>query len=390
LILFALILLFAADYLHALKATYKLLPGASATFSSQTSSPTVAWPAYGQSALGIEGNGIVAAQGGNAPLPTASVAKLVTALTVLAKYPFDLPDQGQTITLTQNDVLIYEDYLKQDGSVVKVVEGEKITEYEALQAMLLPSSNNIADSLADWAFGSIPNYAVYANKYVESLRMTNTHITSSSGFDPTTTSTAADLVILGEAALKNPVIASIVDAPSATLPVAGVVHNVNSLIGQDGIIGIKTGNTVQDLGVYLFASVQNVPLNQTATIFGAVMGGPSLTKTMSDSLTLINSAVSNLKTETIIKKGQIVDQYYVPWTKHYINVAAASNLQAVGWKSIGLNAKLSLRHISGPINIEQNIGNASAIGVNGNISTINLRLAQPLNKPSLKWRLIHI
>jgi D-alanyl-D-alanine carboxypeptidase (penicillin-binding protein 5/6) len=42
--------------------------------------------------------------------------------------------------------------------------GEELSEYQALQALLLPSANNIAETLARWAFGSIDAYNAYANQ----------------------------------------------------------------------------------------------------------------------------------------------------------------------------------------------------------------------------------
>ena len=110
--------------------------------------------------------------------------------------------QGPTITLSASDVALYNAYVAQQGSVVPVAAGEQISQYQMLQAIMLPSANNMADSLAIWAFGSLDAYATYANNYVARLGLSATHIGSdASGFAPNTISSAARP---GQARQKSP------------------------------------------------------------------------------------------------------------------------------------------------------------------------------------------
>ena len=121
------------------------------------------------------------------------------------------------MTITQADVDIYNRYVAQDGSVVPVTVGEKITLYQMLQALMLPSANNIADSMAIWAYGSLQNYSLAANKYVAAHGMNITHIGSdASGLAPDTVGTAHDLVLLGKLAMEHPVLSAIVGQQTAT------------------------------------------------------------------------------------------------------------------------------------------------------------------------------
>ena len=53
----------------------------------------------------------------------------MTALAVLKQKPFDAGQPGPTITLGKQDVAAYQKYLAENGSVVPVTIGEKITEY---------------------------------------------------------------------------------------------------------------------------------------------------------------------------------------------------------------------------------------------------------------------
>src|SRR5919201_989158 len=60
---------------------------------------------------------------------------------------------GPTITLTDADVADTERRRRQEESVVSIAAGEQLTQRQALQALLLPSANNIAAVLARWDAG---------------------------------------------------------------------------------------------------------------------------------------------------------------------------------------------------------------------------------------------
>ena len=101
----------------------------------------LAWPAGAEAAVEARGVTPLLTGGPQKPLPTASIAKVITALTVLQKYPLQsATDRGPIITYTQADLDLYHAYVAKDGSVVGVAPGEQMTEYQALQALLLPSA----------------------------------------------------------------------------------------------------------------------------------------------------------------------------------------------------------------------------------------------------------
>ena len=86
--------------------------------------------------------------------PIASVAKVMTAYLVLRDHPLRPGQDGPTITLTDADVADTDRRRGQRESVVSIAAGEQLTELQALQALLLPSANNIAAVLARWDAGS--------------------------------------------------------------------------------------------------------------------------------------------------------------------------------------------------------------------------------------------
>jgi serine-type D-Ala-D-Ala carboxypeptidase (penicillin-binding protein 5/6) len=106
-----------------------------------------------------------------------------------------------------------------------------------------------------------------------SLGMTHTRYTDPSGYDDTTVSTAAAQVRIVDLAMRLPVFASIVATPSATLPIAGTVHNTNTLLGYGGFVGVKTGSTAAAGGCFAFRATRRIDGKRT-TITGVVLGQP--------------------------------------------------------------------------------------------------------------------
>jgi serine-type D-Ala-D-Ala carboxypeptidase (penicillin-binding protein 5/6) len=234
--------------------------------------PGTVWPADGQAAVRI-GESQIHAGPNQHPAPIASVAKVMTAYVVLRDQPLRPGEDGPTITLTEADVADTERRRGQEESVVPIAAGEQLTERQALQALLLPSANNIAAVLARWDAGSVNRFLARMNATARSLGMTHTRYTDPSGYDDATVSTAADQVRVVDRAMRLPVFASIVATSSATLPVAGTVHSTNTLLGHDGFVGVKTGSTDAAGGCFAFRAIRWIDGKRT-TITGVVLGQP--------------------------------------------------------------------------------------------------------------------
>ena len=348
----------------------------------------LAWPGGDQAAVGIVNSPILESHGAKTPLPTASTAKLITALTVLQRKPMANGQTGPALTLGSQDVNLYSYYVGHGGSVVPVINGEKITEYQALQAILLPSANNMADSLAIWAFGSMPAYTAAAQSYLAAHGLKDTQIGSdASGYAPTTTSTARDLLRIGELAMQNSVISRIVSQPTATLPIANTVKNVNWLLGTANIVGVKTGNTDQAGGVFVAAS--RITINQKPlTVVTAVLGAPTLVAAMKDTLALMQSAQANFPTVNLVQAGQKAGQYSTAWQSPLPALATAKlSLQVWNGNSWTITDELK------PLPATQTSSAAGSVNttVNGlsHQYKIPLQLQNRLQPPSKWWRLKH-
>jgi D-alanyl-D-alanine carboxypeptidase (penicillin-binding protein 5/6) len=262
----------AAQLLRPLPSPQARLTAApSYTFAG--AAPSLAWPTDGQATVEVEGLGSLGHSGADDPVPIASVSKVMTAYLVLRDHPLQPGQDGPTIMLTDADVADTHRRREQQESVVAIAAGERLTERQALQALLLPSANNIAAVLARWDAGSMDAFVDRMNATAASLGMTRTHYTDPSGYDDATVSTAADQVRIVEAAMRLPVFARIVATPSATLPVAGTVHNTNALLGHDGFIGVKTGSDDAAGGCFAFRAIRSMG-GTTTTITGVVLGQP--------------------------------------------------------------------------------------------------------------------
>jgi serine-type D-Ala-D-Ala carboxypeptidase (penicillin-binding protein 5/6) len=229
---------------------------------------SAAWPLHGQAAL-VLGNGRPAASPDQQPVPIASVAKVMTAYLVLKRYPLSGAQDGFTITITEPQAQDAAEGASENQSRVAVAAGEQLTERQLLEALLIPSGNNIAWILAAEVAGSDTGFVAEMNAEARALGMDHTTYTDPSGFDPSTVSTAADQLRVLRQAMRFAVFRQIVSMPSVTLPVAGTLTNFNPLIA-DGYAG-KTGSDSAAGGCLAFFT--NVTVGgRPETVAGVVLG----------------------------------------------------------------------------------------------------------------------
>ncbi|HEV2403292.1 MAG TPA: hypothetical protein VGS08_03765 [Candidatus Saccharimonadales bacterium] len=350
----------------------------------QSASPGVSWSPYGEQAIAIIGQNLIANYGNQNPLPVASIAKIMTALAILYQRPLKLGQQGPSMTIGQNDVATYQQELAQNESVVQVSAGEQLSEYQMLEAMLVPSSTNVADSAAVWAFGSISSYLAFANHYALQLGLDHTHFAvDASGFSPATVSTPQDLIRLGEVALTNPVIRQIVSQSSITLPVAGTLQNFNIDLGDEGIVGIKTGNTDEAGGAFLFAARY-----QSFSIIGAILGAPDLGTALHDAPEILSSFESSVQTEKIINSGQEVASYKLPWGGS-IEAVAEKPITITEWANDKPGIQVSVNLLQTGQHAGTTVGTVK-ISYRGTTIATPVVLKNSLPSPSIWWRISHL
>jgi D-alanyl-D-alanine carboxypeptidase (penicillin-binding protein 5/6) len=181
----------------------------------------------------------------------------------------DADEDGFTMTVTPADARAAGEEAGEGQSVVAVRAGERLTERQLLEALLIPSGNNIARMLAARVGGGEADFVDDMNAEAEALGMERTTYTDPSGFDPGTVSTAADQLRVFRAAMHFPAFRQIVSMDSATLPVAGTVTNFNPLVSA-GYRG-KTGSDSAAGGCLAFFT-RVADGERRRTVVGVVMG----------------------------------------------------------------------------------------------------------------------
>jgi D-alanyl-D-alanine carboxypeptidase (penicillin-binding protein 5/6) len=230
--------------------------------------PGRGWPAQGQAAI-VLGGGRAAVSPNQEAAPIASLAKVMTAYLTLKRYPLDGAGAGFTMTVSAAQAEAVAAEADENQSVVPVRAGERLTERQLLEALLIPSGNNIARMLAVGVGGSEADFVAAMNAEAGALGMTRTTFTDPSGFDPGTVSTAADQLRVFRAAMRYPLFRRIVSMESATLPVAGTVTNFNPLVDEG--YGGKTGSDSAAGGCLSFFTQVEVG-GRPRTAVGVVMG----------------------------------------------------------------------------------------------------------------------
>jgi D-alanyl-D-alanine carboxypeptidase (penicillin-binding protein 5/6) len=231
---------------------------------------TDGWPAQGQGAY-LLGDGQPAVSPHQQPVPIASLAKVMTAYLVLKHYPLAGTDSGRRFVVSQDDVVDTDSRRHQDQSIVDVQAGELLSERDALMAILLPSANNVAVLVARQVGGSVDAFVGEMNRTAHALGMSHTTYTDPSGFDDRTVSTALDQLRLALVVADDPTLAAMMATRSYQLPVAGRVTNTNTLIGQDGFVGLKTGSDDAAGGCFMFRSWRQLGTGNVA-LTGVVLG----------------------------------------------------------------------------------------------------------------------
>jgi D-alanyl-D-alanine carboxypeptidase (penicillin-binding protein 5/6) len=199
---------------------------------------------------------------------------------VLRDHPLSPGQPGPGIVVQPAEAAAYPAEVRNGDSLVPVAAGEQLSERQVLEALLLPSADNMAWILARWDAGSQAGFAARMNTTARTLGMTATRYTDPSGLAASTVSSAADQVILGTAAMYQPELAAIAAMRSAVIPLAGLVRNYNTLLGQDGIAGLKTGSDSAAGGCVLLASWRDLRGGNRVLIVVAVLGQPGTGETI--------------------------------------------------------------------------------------------------------------
>jgi D-alanyl-D-alanine carboxypeptidase (penicillin-binding protein 5/6) len=350
------------------------------------------FPAAGQAALYLEGTGWVGRTPGQTPVAIASVTKLMTALLVVEAHPLQPGQAGPVLTMTAEDQAVYQEEAAAGDSVVPVRAGESLSELQLLEGLLLPSGDNLARVLAQWVSGSDANFVSAMNRKAKLLGMDQTVYADASGLDPGSISTASDLTMLAVQIMDEPVLAEVVGMARADLPVAGVVHNYDFVLGQQGIVGIKTGWTEQAGGCFVFAAQRVIAGGAKAELLGAVLAQPGnaysgIEAAEQDSVALLGAAWPHLEPVAPIREGELVGEVRSSWGGR-TTLLAGSALRLVGWPGLEIRLSGSSDRLHPPLRRGLAVGSVRAAVPGGQDLAGPVVTGGALPGPTEEWRLL--
>ena len=349
--------------------------------------PNVPWPRAGIAAVGVTGLGLVETSPGERPLPMWSIAKVMTALVVLDDKPLKKDEAGPGIMVTDADVQTYQQEKADQQSVVAVRAGETLTEFQALQGLLIPSGNNIADLLARWDAGSLDAFVAKMNARARALGLARTVFADASGASEKTASTPSDLTRLALAAVANPVIVEIVAQPQVELPVAGILYNVDYSLGQGGVAGIKTGSNPGQGAGFMFSAPIKVGA-QDLTLVGAVMGVDTLDEAFAASRRLIDFARQAVTVGDAIKEGVKVGELETRWGQR-TDLLATQSLPLVEWPGLTVKRTLQTRAVRTPLAARTAVGTL-VLRLGDQEVRVDVATGSALGPATAAWRLTRL
>ena len=228
----------------------------------------------------------------------ASTTKIMTSLIIIENC-----NLSETIEVSQKAA-------GTGGSRLGLKTGDKITIKDLLYGLMLCSGNDAAVALAEYSGGDISEFAELMNNKAKELGLANTHYESPHGLDSDGHyTTAYELALLSDYALKNETFSKIVGTKNYTVTINGYpknLSNTNELLGYlDGVYGVKTGFTNGANRCLVTACKRN-----DMDIICVVLGANTKKYRTQDSIKLIEYAFNNF---TYINANEIATKGFENW-----------------------------------------------------------------------------
>lgn len=343
------------------------------------------WPergAAGVSIAGIPGNATSSVDAA----AMASITKVVTALAVLDELPLAPGEQGPSYSFTYSDNLDYWAYRARGESALDVPVGGSLTEYEMLEGILIGSANNYAQRLASTLWPTNAVYASAANRWLSDRGITGVTVVEPTGIDAANRGTPEGLLQLARVALANPVIAEIVAKQRTTLPGAGEIENTNELVGEDGILGIKTG-TLIDPDRYSLLSAKEITVDEVPVRLYASVTGQGSDEARNDlTRALYEQLEVELQTEPSVPVDTVAGEVTTAWGEP-VDVLTAADAEVILWNGDAASASIAF-DLADQRAAGEAIGTLSVAGPL-NATSVDLVLADDIAEPDAWWRLTH-
>jgi D-alanyl-D-alanine carboxypeptidase (penicillin-binding protein 5/6) len=259
---------------------------------------------------------VLAAHAANRELPVASATKLMTAHLALKRLRPSERLRAPAYHATSSD-----------ESLLGLEPGERMTVRDLLYALLLPSANDAALTLAEGVAGSEKRFVREMNREARRLGLTHTGYANPIGLDEKGNySSARDLVTLASDDLRNRLFARIVDTPSAVLRSGEGTRRVTTrntlLVAKPWVVGVKTGHTLGAGYVLVGAGRRN-----GTTLISAALGAPSEAVRDEDNLELLDYGFSLYRARRPVERGEKLADPKLDYRDDHLELAAKRSIE---------------------------------------------------------------
>jgi D-alanyl-D-alanine carboxypeptidase len=225
----------------------------------------------------------------------ASLTKILTAMILV-----DQIEKGTMLTASKNAV-------KQDvsNSIFLLKVGEKMSREDALKALLVMSSNDVATMIAEHIAGSEVKFSVLMNQKAKAIGAENSHFITSSGLHhPKHYTTTYDMALITrEAYLNYPEVIKTMGLKTAVVQTSirtVKLTNRSQFFSKPDVIGGKTGYTNAAKN-----SLVEIIKKKNVTLIGVVMKS-SKQEQYKDLTAMTNYSFSQMKNVVIVKEGDML------------------------------------------------------------------------------------
>jgi len=297
-------------------------------------------------------------QNAHTPLPTASMAKMMTLLIAM--------DEIQNGNLHYDTpVTISARASKMGGSQIYLRAGSVWSVKNLLIATMVHSANDVVEALVEKIGGSAESFADLMNARAQDLGLKESRFYDPHGLpakDPSRNNvmSAHDLAIVGQELMKHPFMRSLAVIPEMEFRNGTLarIYNPNRLLRfYEGATGIKTGFS-GPAGFCVTASAKRNGMELVAVVMGAKTSrGPESSFEIAGRL--MNQAFVNYKMVTPVKQGTVVAQASVnDGRSKSVPVMAGSDVKALvkRGEEKGVRVAFSGGAVTAPVKRGQRIG----------------------------------
>ncbi len=352
--------------------------------------------------ISLDDGSVIVARNADKPVAPASLTKVMTALVVLG----NTSDLNKTMTVSQAAI----DSIAGTGSSTSGLKaGEQMSIYNMLCCLLVPSGNDAAAALAIEYGGTIDGFVKMMNDKAAELGCKSTHFDNPHGLDSATHKTTAnDLAIMAQAALKYPAFETIVAQKTYQLPETNMnkerqLVNTNFLINSayvsyynKNVKGIKTGST-DDAGRCLISYASKDGYNYLAVAMGgdyrdSDSDGIEENQAFMDTNRMYDWAFKKLKYEIVTQEGQFICSLPLNycWNSESVRLVALNEVMALvpqgnNSESVSFVPIDLPESVDAPLKKGDSIGKAKIMFAGQQIGTADLVVAENANMSVLLY-----